>query len=97
MTESLKILLLEDNPEDAEIVQRQLKRANFKCVVKVATNKETYLQALDEFNPAIILSDNHLPQFSAEEALIIIQRRSLLIPFILYILYISFNPPYKLP
>jgi PAS domain S-box-containing protein len=83
MTESLKILLLEDNPEDAEIVQRQLKRANFKCVVKVATNKETFLQALDDFNPAIILSDNHLPQFSAEEALIIVQQRSLLIPFIL--------------
>lgn len=83
MTETLKILLLEDNPEDAEIVMRLLKKVSPQYQLSLAMNKEAYLQALDQFQPDIILSDNNLPQFSASEALKIIQERSLLVPFIL--------------
>ena len=83
MTQSLKILLLEDNAEDAEMVQRLLKKANPAYQLYVASDKETYLGALDYFQPHIVLSDNNLPQFNATEALLIIQQRSLFIPFIL--------------
>ena len=82
-TEALKILLLEDNPEDAEIVERLLRKTvpgNKFCLVM---NKDGYVKALDEFQPDIILSDNNLPMFNAQEALTIIQERSLFVPFIL--------------
>ena len=83
MTESLKILLLEDNAEDAEILQRYLRKINPLYVFNLAMDKADYLATLDQFHPDIVLSDNHLPQFSATEALKIIQERSLFIPFIL--------------
>lgn len=79
----LNILILEDNPTDAEMVSRLLIRINPQYQLKLTTDKASYLQALDEFHPDIILSDNCLPQFSAAEALQIIQERALLIPFIL--------------
>ncbi len=81
--EALKILLLEDSPEDAEIVERLLRKTipgNIFCLVM---NKAGYVKALDEFQPDIILSDNNLPMFNAQEALTIIQERSLYVPFIL--------------
>ena len=83
MTESLKILLLEDSAEDAEILLRFLRKINPHYLFNLAMNKEDYLEALDQFHPDIILSDNHLPLFSATEALQIIQERSLFVPFIL--------------
>jgi PAS domain S-box-containing protein len=83
MEESLKILLLEDSATDAEIVQRLLKKANHAANIRVTMTRDTYLQALDLFQPDIILADNSLPQFNASQALEIINERSLHIPFIL--------------
>ncbi|MEP7256983.1 MAG: PAS domain S-box protein [Flavitalea sp.] len=83
MTAPLRILLLEDNTEDAEIVRRLLKKTMGNQEFFLATNKESYLQALDEFRPDVILSDNILPLFNGAEALKIVQERSLFIPFIL--------------
>ncbi|MGG9961967.1 PAS domain S-box protein [Ferruginibacter sp. SUN106] len=79
----LKILILEDNDADAEILQRLLKKNNFNCQVKVMMTASAYRQALDEFKPDLILSDNDMPQFNATEALQILQQYKLHIPFIL--------------
>ena len=83
MTEKLKILLLEDSAEDAEIVQRLLKKENLDCEFKVVMTKEDYANSLNNFQPDLILSDNSLPQFNATEALNIIRQESIHIPFIL--------------
>ena len=81
--EKLKILLLEDNAEDAENVQRLLKKENLNCEFRVVVTHEDYLNSLNNFQPDLILSDNSLPQFNATEALNILQQQSLHIPFIL--------------
>lgn len=81
--EKLKILMLEDSETDAEIIHRVLKKELQAFEFKLVTNKEAYLIALDEYHPDLILSDNSLPQFSAIEALIILQQRLLFIPFII--------------
>ena len=78
----LKILMLEDDPIDAEIVQWTLKDC-FSCVFHLATNKEAYFSALDDFQPDVILADNALPRFNAREALEALRDRSSGIPFIL--------------
>ena len=83
MTERLKILLLEDSAEDAEIVQRVLKKENLNCEFQVVMTKEGYVNSLNNFQPDLILSDNSLPQFNATEALNIIRQQSIHIPFIL--------------
>jgi len=83
MKPSLKILMLEDSPGDAEIIQRLVKKGRKDCEFTVAADRETFLIALDEFQPDLILSDNSLPQFDATEALEITRKHSLSLPFIL--------------
>jgi PAS domain S-box-containing protein len=83
MGNPLKILLLEDSPLDAELIQRLLLKEVGHCEFKLATSKKTYLNALKEFTPDVILSDNSLPGFNAAEALKIARQLSIQIPFIL--------------
>ena len=83
MKEILKILILEDSPDDAEMVLRLLKKEMFHFEYRLVTNKDTYLLGLDQFQPDLILADNSLPQFNAIEALKIIKQRALHIPFIM--------------
>jgi two-component system sensor histidine kinase UhpB len=82
MAAPLRILMLEDDLIDADIVQWTLKE-NFTCIFNVAVNKEAYCVALDEFQPDLILADNALPRFNAKEALEMVLERSMNIPFIL--------------
>ena len=84
MTEALKILILEDSPYDAEEIMRRLELgAKFDCGFRLAMDKATFLQALDEFCPSVILSDHSLPQFDSKEALTIARQRYPEIPFIM--------------
>ena len=69
MKEQLKILLLEDSDTDAEIVMRLLKKSKPLYEFRLAMSEKDYKNALDEFRPDLILSDNSMPQFSAKEAL----------------------------
>lgn len=82
-TDALKILLLEDNTADAEMIEWLMKKNEVNCLFKVMMSKAAYELALDEFKPDIILSDNAMPQFTATEALTLLQQRKLHIPFIL--------------
>ena len=79
----LRILYLEDRPEDAEIVLRLLKNSGFRFESLLAMDQKEFLEALDSYTPDIILSDNSLPDFNASEALRIVQQRCLDAPFIL--------------
>src|SRR5450432_236942 len=83
MADKLKILLLEDSIEDAEIIKRFLLKEKMHCQFRVAEDRKTFLAALDEFSPAVILSDNSMPQFDASEALKITRLRNGYIPFIM--------------
>lgn len=78
-----KILLLEDNPSDAQILLRLLKKTGLVFECRITINKQEYLAGLNEFVPDIIISDNTLIGFDATEALEIYHRLSLTIPFIL--------------
>ena len=83
VTETLKIIILENNDADAEMIRYLLKKTDLNCQVKVMMTKAVYGQALDEFKPDLVLSNNEMPQFTAYEALQILQRHALHIPFIL--------------
>jgi PAS domain S-box-containing protein len=68
MPSELKILFLEDNPVDAEIVRHLLEKEIPNCKFKIVSTKNAYLEALDQFQPEVILADNTLG-FNAIEAL----------------------------
>lgn len=83
MKEWLKILHLEDLPSDADLADRELKRAGFFFEKMVVDNEPSFMNALHEFKPDIIISDHSLPSFNSIKALNILKEKELDIPFIL--------------
>lgn len=79
----LRILILEDSPEDAEVIRDIIVNAGMRCHFYLAIDKDSFLRGIAEFSPDVILSDNALPQFDSEEALQITRRAFPDIPFIL--------------
>jgi signal transduction histidine kinase len=78
----LRILILEDNPDDADLEQRHLTRAGLAFTAVVADSRASFVQQLADFRPEVILSDFSLPGFSGEGALKIVQEQCPHIPFI---------------
>ncbi|MEP6582853.1 MAG: PAS domain S-box protein [Ginsengibacter sp.] len=83
MIKPLKILLLEDNPADAEMIRRFLTKEHLNCEFHLAQNEEAYRDALNQFQPDVILSDHSLPQFNSSDALLLARGRFDDIPFIM--------------
>src|SRR5437868_13616479 len=79
----LRILLLEDNPEDAELIAFELRRANIHFSMRRVETRSAFLEALEEFAPNAIFADYSLPQFSAMEALELLEDDHRDVPFIL--------------
>jgi two-component system sensor histidine kinase NreB len=83
MKNNLRILILEDNEADAEMIKRLLTKATLDCECQLVAGRDSYITALIEFQPEVILSDNSMPQFSSAEALEIKKELRLQIPFIM--------------
>jgi len=79
----LSILMIEDTPSDAELIQRYLNKEGILFTSVVVDCKADFIRALQTSAPDVILSDHSLPQFNSMEALQIVKERGLDIPFIL--------------
>lgn len=79
----MKILFVEDIPDDAELIWREIEKAKIKFEKLLVENRNDYLKGLDVFRPDIIVSDFTLPQFDGMQALLIRNEKCPLIPFIL--------------
>ena len=79
----LKVLLLEENSSDIEALQALLKMNYPEFVCLIVTDSKIYSEALDNFQPHIILSNHTLTFITASEALEISKKRSPFTPFIL--------------
>lgn len=89
MTNLIKILHLEDEESDADLVRLALNENSLSTDILVVNNKAAYRSALTEFGPDVILSDHSLPSFDSQEALNIFLDSGLEIPFILVSGHIS--------
>jgi DNA-binding NarL/FixJ family response regulator len=78
----LRILILEDVRTDAELCEDELREAGMVFTSRCVQDKISYLKALDEFSPDIILSDYSLPSFDGLSALKLAVQRCPDIPFI---------------
>jgi PAS domain S-box-containing protein len=83
MIASPKVLILEDNDHDADLLCRELKKSGLNFVSKIVQNRSDYEYALVNFHPDIVLSDYSLPSFDAVSAFHIKQSLYPLIPFII--------------
>ncbi len=82
-SDALRILILEDMPTDAELIERELRKGlvNFKS--KWVDTREAFIKQLEEFGPDIVLSDYSMPLFNGMEALELVQERFPSIPLII--------------
>lgn len=69
MDSILKILILEDSPDDADLIERELRKAGLDFSSTIVNQREEYETALHEVRPDVILSDHSLPSFNSLEAL----------------------------
>lgn len=83
MKRKLKILMLEDEQNDAELIGRSMIKSGMSFVSKRVDTKEDFSEALNSFGPDVILSDHSLPQFNSLEALKVCKQKGISIPFIL--------------
>ena len=80
----LKILLIEDNADDALLLERYLRRNGFAPdLTRVETAAEMLTQLAETRLPEFVLADYNLPEFSGPAALEILQASGQDIPFIM--------------
>jgi PAS domain S-box-containing protein len=81
--DALRILILEDVPMDAELVEYELGRASIPFLARRVDSRDGFLHALEEFGPDLILSDYTLPRFDGMTALSLARERAPSIPFLI--------------
>jgi PAS domain S-box-containing protein len=74
MAATIRILLVEDDPSDAELVEAEIRRADLTCTFLRVDSRDEMTRALREFAPDVVLTDHSLPQFGARDALRLAQQ-----------------------
>lgn len=79
---AVRILILEDVPSDAKLIEHVLRKGGIDFVRQVVEDRKSFLESLDRFSPDIVLSDYSLPGFDGETALKIAIEKTPEMPFI---------------
>jgi len=79
----VSILILEDTPADAELMEHEIRRVEIDAQTRIATTKDAFLKELDAFLPDIILSDYSLPSYDGLSALKAARNKYPDMPFIM--------------
>jgi signal transduction histidine kinase len=83
MSEHVDVLIVEDSPDDAELMARALRRSGFDPSVHRVDTAPALAAALAARSWHVILADYRMPAFSGHEALAMVQEAGVDIPFIL--------------
>ena len=83
MSTPLRLLIVEDNDDDAQLVLVRLRRAGYEPDYVRVDSEEKLLKALQRLDWQIVISDYAMPGFSGLRALHILQEYAPNIPFIL--------------
>lgn len=82
MTQALRILQVEDSPDDAELILRELRRAGQVLETRRVETAAAMVEALGSQDWDLVLSDFEVPGFGGIEALQVLQASGVDIPFI---------------
>ncbi|MDX2271717.1 MAG: ATP-binding protein [Cyanobacteriota bacterium] len=78
----LRVLLVEDNEDDALLILRELRRGGYILGYQRVETPPEMLAALQQQTWDLVIADYTLPQFSAPAALALLQVESLDLPFV---------------
>jgi len=79
----LRVLHVEDNELDAELVAQALRRGGFSVSVVVVQAEKEFERELRSHRPDVVIADYNLPQWKGMDALDVLRREGLDIPLIL--------------
>jgi signal transduction histidine kinase len=82
VTTPLRLVLLEDNPSDADLIVATLTEEGIPCAPRRVESRDTFLAALKEGEVDLILADYSLPGFDGISALELARKLRPDIPFI---------------
>jgi PAS domain S-box-containing protein len=82
INKGLRVLILEDVPTDAELVENELRSGGFEFVSTRVADQDSFREGLHRFSPGIILADYSLPGFDGASALAIAREEAPQVPFI---------------
>src|SRR5256885_12437696 len=80
----LRIIHLEDNPADRELVKAVLEADGVACDIQYAETHEEFERVLQRSEPNLIISDFTLPSFDGLKALALARRKRPAAPFIFF-------------
>jgi signal transduction histidine kinase len=79
----IRVLHVEDNEVDAELVAQALRRGGFSVSVVVVQEEAEFERQLRLQSPDVVIADYNLPQWKGMEALEVLRRAGLDVPLIL--------------
>jgi two-component system, cell cycle sensor histidine kinase and response regulator CckA len=82
-TDLVRILLVEDNEDDAILVVNRLKRDGVAATFDRVETAEAFAAVLRDDPPDVVISDHNMPLFSADAALALLHESNVDVPFIL--------------
>jgi PAS domain S-box-containing protein len=83
MSDLPRILIVEDLPADAELGERELRKAGVAFEARRVETRDEFLKALDDFQPDLVISDFKLPTFDGLSALSLTIERAPTTPVII--------------
>jgi PAS domain S-box-containing protein len=84
MKESTRILIVEDKSADADLAKHTIQKVLKDCEFQVVETRADFLNALEIFQPEVILSDYSLPRFDGMKALNLALKHAPLTPLIIW-------------
>ena len=83
MSTPLRVLIVEDQEDDAALMLRELRRAQFEPEYERVETEDELTSALGQGGWDIVLSDHGLPRFNSLQALNMVHESGLDVPFII--------------
>lgn len=83
MTKPLRVLIVEDQEDDALLLLRELRRGGYEPTYERVDTPEAMSKALEKKTWDIIISDYVMPRFSGIDALKLLQKKGIDLPFII--------------
>ncbi len=83
VTTPIRVLMLEDNEADAQLIRHELHRAGLTTVTERIDSENAFTSAVRDFEPDVVLSDHSLGQFDSFSALEILREVRPTAPFII--------------
>ncbi|MBW3661045.1 MAG: response regulator [Gemmatimonadetes bacterium] len=79
----LRVLFVEDDPDDVALLLRELARADWRVEHERVETEEAMRRALESSEWDIVIADHRMPRFSGPAALALVQETGIDLPFIM--------------